>query len=95
MFTYIESATRDGNEQKLFAKDVNAYRVGHQRAVSMPNKTPTNRLTGPKEKPRLARKHVFFDASNGDVVWQYGGVHEVLKVQNQNGETVPCYELGI
>jgi len=46
----------------------------------MPNKSIKDEINYQKEKPRLARKHVFFDASNGNVIWQYGGVHDVLKV---------------
>jgi hypothetical protein len=38
---------------------------------------------------------VFFDACSGEIIFEYGGVKQPMKVQNSQGEEIEIYELGL
>ena len=50
--------------------------------------------TGNRDSLRKARKYVFFDIENGDLVFEYGGIQDPANFKTQNGQEVPIYELG-
>ena len=47
-----------------------------------------------REKPRKARKFVFFEVSSGRVLLEYGGVGKPMKAINGNGKEIEVFELG-
>ena len=55
-----------------------------------------------RNDPRKARKYVFFDARNGSIVFEYGGVHAPLKIlqdttqkKSESNKEIELYELGL
>lgn len=47
-----------------------------------------------REKPRKARKYVFFEVATGRVLLEYGGVGKPMKATNGNNKEIEIYELG-
>ena len=84
---YIEAKERSLVEQQQYEQQIQAQNTDEkQGAIDTFSK---------RAAPRKAKKYVFFDACSGEVIFEYGGVKQPLRVQNSQGEEIEIYELGL
>ena len=91
LLTYIEKQPRPEQEQQAYERLLDSNTDGVRGKLGGFGRGQRKR----NKIPRKAKKYVFFNASNGRVVFEYGGVKSPIDVTNQNGKLVQIFELGM
>lgn len=77
--------------ERLVAERNANYEMGELTSVPSPRSAED---IGNRELPRKAKKYVFFNVANGNLMFEYGGIQSPVTFKNPSGEDVIIYELG-